>query len=59
MRKARSHGFSDTWEITSVERIAVGSATAEVEVSSVLERQVIFTSFGPYAASRLLRRAAR
>ncbi len=27
-----------------------GSATADVEVSSMLERQVVLTSFGPYAA---------
>jgi hypothetical protein len=39
-----------SWQLTSLGRIGVGSATAEVEVLSVLERQVILTAFGPYAA---------
>jgi hypothetical protein len=38
------------WEITSVGRIDVGAATAEVEVSAVLERQVTVTAQTVYAA---------
>jgi hypothetical protein len=38
------------WEITSVGKITVGVSTAEVEVSSVMERQVTTTSTAMYAA---------
>jgi hypothetical protein len=50
MRQLNDGSVALSWQITSVGRIAVGSATAEVEVSSMLERQVILTAFGPYAA---------
>jgi hypothetical protein len=38
------------WEITSVGRITVGASTAEIEVSSAVETQVITTINAKYAA---------